>query len=318
MMTGTWCFFRSSTQLRASWPPTITMRSLLLLPQRTADSICSTPLASTNTGTSPRMAAVKAACRMSRGTAASAVRASDQAFAATKASSICWRWRARRSPLSLGVDELRRNRRDRAAGHVTTTPAFLRSAMSALVQPSSCMMDARPGSRPPIGNTVATRTPLVRATGMAVESGLTAVAASASGDISPSSSVSTDCGTMPISIKPSWVCGEIIPGNTCLPPRSMRTGSGPSCGSFGSPPFANTAWIFPPSNQIVPPSMTPCDTVWMVALLKMIGPFCGAAFESRSWAVNEAVMCSAIHRAPALVKLVISGLLRRCGSSSRC
>ena len=84
--------------------------------------------------------------------------------------------------------------------------------MSSQVQPLSRITLARPGIRSPPGNTPAASTPLLRVTGITVESGLTATAARTSGVNSPTSSLSWVARTEPISFRPSVVTAEIRPG----------------------------------------------------------------------------------------------------------
>ena len=56
----------------------------------------------------------------------------------------------------------------------TMSPASRTMARSSVVQPSVERIEARPGMVPPLGKTPTVRMPLVLATGMTTESGLTA------------------------------------------------------------------------------------------------------------------------------------------------
>ena len=114
-----------------------------------------------------------------------------------------------------------------------TNPASAVTAISSQVQPSRHITLARPGMSPPPGNTPAASTPLLRVTGITVESGLIATADRASGVKSPVSAEtllshpnprrvlaplefrqvdSTVAATELISTRPSVVTAEIIPG----------------------------------------------------------------------------------------------------------
>lgn len=92
------------------------------------------------------------------------------------------------------------------------SPASRTRARSSVVHPSVERIEARPGMVPPVGKTPTVRTPLVRATGITTESGLTATYARTSGVIGPTSLWSRVARTAEVSSSPRLVTESMSPG----------------------------------------------------------------------------------------------------------
>ena len=134
-----------------------------------------------------------------------------------RSSSSSSRASSRRRLCCCGVSALKFS----SDGKLMIIAAPSRTSISSVTHPFRLMIAPCPLNRPPWGADITVVTPFTRVTGMCSLCGLMAPDASMCGFISPISLVSSVAATEPISLRPTDVCGSIIPGYAVRPRPSM-------------------------------------------------------------------------------------------------